>query len=66
MKGQFIILYYMLDEMESPQNAHINKVSQHSSKCSKIFVINLLPILPIYHLGHHLGQEVKLSLLNQK
>ena len=51
----------MVDGMDSPQNVHINMVSQHSSKWSLTCLIILLPVLPIYDLG----QVVKLSLLNQ-
>jgi hypothetical protein len=51
MKGQFIILHCKVDGMDSPQNIQIYKVSQHSSKWSLTFIINLLTILPIDHLG---------------
>jgi hypothetical protein len=61
MKGQFIILHCKVDGMDSPQNIPIYKVIQHSSKWSLTFIINLLTILPIYHLG----QAVKLQQLNQ-
>jgi hypothetical protein len=61
MKGQFIILHCKVDGMDSPQNIRIYKVIQHSSKWSLTFIINLLTILPIYHLG----QAVKLQQLNQ-
>jgi hypothetical protein len=59
MKGQFIILHCKVDGMDSPQNIQIYKVSQHSRKRSLTFIINLLTILHI----DHLGQGVKLPMI---